>query len=201
MLFTIAGWFLGWALMDFSGALPGYGAQSVDIVWPAWVAPPVLLAASITVYWRYRTLWLVWVGISLVGVMAGAIFLYQPAWSPSDFVRDVGLAMAHRNAAILPGIDRVGILLFMFMGMFFGAWRYRRFNWAIPGLRPISKHLAGGVLMGLGSSLALGGNDFQLLLALPAVSPAGFSATIGMLVGIRMGLSLTRNRLLKRTFS
>ena len=42
--------------------------------------------------------------------------------------------------------------------------------------------------MGMGASLAVGGNDSQLLLALPAFSPAGFVAVFSMLVGIWAGL-------------
>jgi hypothetical protein len=44
--------------------------------------------------------------------------------------------------------------------------------------------------MGLGSALALGGNDYQLLLALPALSMAGVSALSGMLAGIWLGVKL-----------
>ena len=46
--------------------------------------------------------------------------------------------------------------------------------------------------MGLGASLALGGNDSQLLIALPAFSPAGVVATISIILGIAAGL-VTRN--------
>lgn len=42
--------------------------------------------------------------------------------------------------------------------------------------------------MGIGASLALGGNDTQLLLALPTFSPAGGVAIVGMLIGIWGGL-------------
>lgn len=48
--------------------------------------------------------------------------------------------------------------------------------------------------MGIGASLALGGNDTQLLLALPTFSPAGGVAIMGMLIGILGGL-FVRDRL------
>jgi hypothetical protein len=47
------------------------------------------------------------------------------------------------------------------------------------------------LLMGVGAALALGGNDVQLLLALPALSPASLSALTGMLAGIWLGARLT----------
>tara|TARA_R110001599_G_scaffold337686_1_gene556205 strand:- start:24925 stop:25872 length:948 start_codon:yes stop_codon:yes gene_type:complete len=190
MLFTIAGWLLGWLLFDYIGVHLSYRVQDFDKTWLAWVATAGLITACAAVYWRNQQLWPLWSGITLVGVLAGAVFLYQPAWSPSDFVRDLGLAIVKRDAAILPGLDRVGILIFMLLGMALGAWRHRRFRWVWPDVRSVGKHLGSGVLMGLGSTLALGGNDFQLLLALPAVSPAAFLATLGMLLGIRLGLIL-----------
>jgi hypothetical protein len=45
-----------------------------------------------------------------------------------------------------------------------------------------------GACMGIGASLALGGNDSQLLLALPTLSPGGMTAILGMLIGIWSGL-------------
>tara|TARA_R110001583_G_scaffold154593_1_gene306285 strand:- start:1231 stop:1395 length:165 start_codon:yes stop_codon:yes gene_type:complete len=42
--------------------------------------------------------------------------------------------------------------------------------------------------MGVGASLAHGGNDTQLLLALPALTPAGFTAILSMVAGIWIGL-------------
>jgi len=44
--------------------------------------------------------------------------------------------------------------------------------------------------MGLGASLALGGNDSQLLLVLPALSPAGLLSTAGIVFGIWFGLRI-----------
>jgi len=190
MVFTIAGWLLGWLLFDYVDVQLSYSVQDFDNTWLPWVATAGLIAACVAVYWRNQQAWPLWGGIMLVGVLAGAVFLYQPAWSPSDFVRDTGLAIVRRDTAILPGIDRLGILIAMLMGMALGAWRHQRFRWVWPDLHSMSKHLGSGVLMGLGSTLALGGNDFQLLLALPAASSAGFLATLGMLLGIRLGLIL-----------
>ena len=78
----------------------------------------------------------------------------------------------------------------MLFGMGIGAWRHRRFHIFLPGLRDMSKHFSAGILMGIGASFALGGNDFQLLLAAPALSSAGILAILGILLGIRLGLRL-----------
>lgn len=192
MVFTIVGWLLGWLLLESVGIKLSYTEHDAGNVWLSWAAITCLVVSSIYVYWRYRFQWRLWSGIMLVGILAGAIFLLQPAWSPSDFVRDLGLAIVHKNSDILPTVDRIAILMFMLLGMAFGAWRYRRFQWVIPTVRAMGKHLISGILMGIGATLALGGNDFQLLLALPAASPAGISATLGMLLGIWVGMHLLK---------
>jgi len=83
----------------------------------------------------------------LVGILLGALFLIQPAWSPSDFIKGLGLAIVRQDAEHLPAIDRIALLALMLLGMSIAAWRYGRFRWVIPGLRGIIKHLASGALM------------------------------------------------------
>ena len=46
--------------------------------------------------------------------------------------------------------------------------------------------------MGVGASLALGGNSVQLLLAIPTLSPAGFVSVAGILLGIWSGIYLQK---------
>lgn len=72
--------------------------------------------------------------------------------------------------------------------MLLGAVRYRRFRWALPDMSALVKHFPAGVLMGLGTALALGGNDFQLLLGLPASSAAALVSTVAMLLVIALVL-------------
>ena len=57
--------------------------------------------------------------------------------------------------------------------------------------------IVAGTFMGIGASLALGGNDTQLLLALPALSPAGMVTVLGMLVGIWSGLFVREKLIIK----
>jgi len=120
-----------------------------------------------------------------VGLLVGALFLIKPAWSPSDFVRDLGLAIVQADPAGLPALDRVLFLVAMLVGMAHGARRYRLFKWQMPDGPGSLKYLLSGGFMGLGAALALGGNDYQLLLAMPALSLAGASALLSMLLGGR----------------
>lgn len=195
MLFTILGWTLGWQILAYSDVSFAYQELPVSNVSSVAFYVAILLAltlATLYVYFKRRSEWPVWSGIMLVGVLAGGVFWVQPAWSPSDFVRDFGEAMIMGDLSLLPTADRIGILGMMLFGMGIAAWRYRSFHVVLPGLRDISKHFSAGILMGIGASFALGGNDFQLLLAAPALSSAGILAILGILLGIRLGLRLVR---------
>ena len=190
MVLTMLGWLAGWLLLIVTDIEPDLRSTPYQIGLLPWFAVSTLVLVSVMVYWKFRERWRLWGGIMLVGIFAGALFLYEPAWSPSDFVRDSGLNLTSGTSPF-PSLVRVLILLAMLLGMTAGAWRFRRFRWVLPALGETGKHLGSGLLMGVGSALALGGNDFQLLLALPALSPASLSALAGMLAGIWSGQRLT----------
>jgi hypothetical protein len=187
MVLTMLGWLAGWVLLIMADVEPDLRRTSYQLGLLPWFAVGALVLASILVYWKFRYRWRMWSGIMLVGISAGCLFLYEPAWSPSDFVRDSGLNLMAGTSAP-PSFSRALILVAMLLGMTAGAWRFRRFRWVLPAAGETGKHLGSGVLMGIGSALALGGNDFQLLLALPALSLASLSALAGMLAGIWLGI-------------
>jgi len=189
MLLTMIGWLAGWVMLILLQVEPDLNRSIFQPGLVPWFAASALVLASVLVYWRFRRRWRMWSGIMLVGIFAGALFLYEPAWSPSDFVRDAGLKVMGGDSPA-PSILRAMLLVAMLVGMGAGAWRFNRFRWRLPVAGDVSKYLGCGVLMGLGSALALGGNDYQLLLALPALSMAGVSALSGMLAGIWLGVKL-----------
>ena len=193
MVLTILGWLAGWVLLIVADVEPDLRRTTYQLGLLPWFAVGALVLASILVYWKFRYRWRMWSGIMLVGIFAGALFLYEPAWSPSDFVRDGGLNLMTGTSSP-PSLSRALILVAMLLGMTVGAWRFGRFRWVLPAAGETGKHLGSGLLMGIGSALALGGNDFQLLLALPALSPASLSALAGMLAGIWLGAWLTGDR-------
>lgn len=199
MLFTMMGWPAGWLLMELSGVRIIHATHPFQSGWSAATIVIGLLVVGFVVHARVPGQWRLWLGISWVGVLSGVVFLIQPAWSPSDFVRDVGLAMVHADAARLPAIERIVILGTMMLGMAAGAWRYGRFNPVLPSASSVGRHLPAGILMGLGSALALGGNDFQILLGLPSLSLAALMATAGMLVGVGGTLAWMRKTTQKKS--
>jgi len=193
MVLTMLGWLAGWILLIIADVEPDLRRTTYQLGLLPWIAVSVLLLASILIYWKFRHRWRMWSGIMLVGIFAGALFLSEPAWSPSDFVRDAAFSLM-TGTSPPPSLSRALILVAMLLGMAVGAWRFGRFRLVLPGYSETGKHLGSGLLMGVGSALALGGNDFQLLLALPALSLASISALTSMLVGIWLGVRLTGRR-------
>jgi len=193
MVLTMLGWLAGWVVLIMTDVEPDLRRTTYQLGLLPWFAVATLVLASILIYWKFRYRWRMWSGIMLVGISAGCLFLYEPAWSPSDFVRDAGLNLMAGTSAP-PSLSRALILVAMLLGMTAGAWRVGRFRWVLPAGGETGKHLGSGVLMGIGSALALGGNDFQLLLALPALSLASLSALTGMLAGIWLGVWYSARR-------
>lgn len=193
MLSTMMGWLAGWLLLEYAGVDMHYQQVPVEQGIYSWVAITVLLCLTVYVCFRYPQMRRLWLGITLVGMLAGVVFLLQPLWSPSDFIRDLGLAIVHKSPKGLPSLDRVMILAGMMLGMMMGAWRHGRFHLSTPNRIALLKHFPAGALMGVGTALALGGNDFQLMLGLPGFSPAALAAIAGMLLGITMVIQLKKH--------
>ncbi len=81
------------------------------------------------------------------------------------------------------------------------AWSARHGGRWMPrgpdGMRPwgsLSRHLLGGVCMGMGSVAIPGGNDSVLLAWLPGLSLGGLAAYVGIVLGIAVPLWLRRRR-------
>lgn len=192
MLFTILGWLAGWILWESSGFdfVPRILGPPPPLL--AWLPVIGLLVITIIFYLKLSIRWSLWNGVMVVGVISGALFSMQPEWPPSNFLLDLSLGILHHSTDGLPSIERILIMAMMLLGMNIGALYYRKFAWISVNLHAAVKHLAAGVLMGVGASLSLGGNDIQILLAIPAISPGGFTALIGMVSGIWLGLLLTK---------
>ena len=125
------------------------------------------------------------IGIEL---LSGFIYLYQPKWPPSGLLNQLSGALIDDQLTNWPSIEQYILFGALLLGMFLGAWHTKRFSFISSNIRHWIEHLFAGTLMGIGASLAMGGNSVQLLLALPSFSPAGFGSITGMLLGIWIGL-------------
>jgi hypothetical protein len=131
-----------------------------------------------------------WNGVMLFGVLSGALFVVQPRWTPSSLIIDI--ARSIQNHVGEPSVTQLLIALMLLLGMFLGARVSKTFALARPTMTDVLVHLGAGTMMGIGGYLSLGGNDIQLLQAVPVISPAGIGAVVCMLAGIWLGLRMMK---------
>jgi len=126
-----------------------------------------------------------------IGLMASVVFIYEPKWTPSGLLKDVSLSLWHSDWNQWPSIERFILIATLISGMFVAAIQTRSFKLIPSRWGVFLGHLLAGILMGVGAVIACGGNDTQLLLAMPSLSPAGVTSIISMLVGIYLGRKIT----------
>lgn len=190
MFATILGWLVGWVLL----ANLAINIKPMQLALPSELKYSILLLISISlsmwVLWGNTARKKLWFGMMGIGLLAGFLFLLEPRWPPSGLLNDLSGALLGVEGKTMPSMARVAIFLALISGMGIAAWRARRFTLQLANIKQYTLHLVAGVFMGLGASMAVGGNDSQLLLALPAFSPAGFVAVSAMLIGIAIGLKI-----------
>lgn len=120
-------------------------------------------------------------------MVASIVFLYERHWTPSGLLKDISLFVWYGDERQWPSRERFLLMLSLVLGMLIAAVYTRSFVVKWMTRRLVARHLFAGILMGMGAVLASGGNDTQLLLALPVFSPAGFVAVLFMLFGIYVG--------------
>lgn len=192
MVATILGWLVSWLLFvdlftDRAGK--AYLISPVLHIMILIGLSVVLLVVASKSDTKTRKLWLSMLGI---GVMAGLVFIYEPHWTPSGLLKSVGLSVWNGNGAAWPRSERFYLFFFLVLGMAIAAFVTKSFRFEFVSLIQLTKHFFSGTLMGLGAVMAGGGNDSQLLVALPALSAAGLVATLGIVIGIFIGLKFQR---------
>lgn len=189
MVLTVIGWFIGWCFLSYwqpqLNTKQLYLSQSL-------ILGVLIIISVILLIWvslgdkKRKSLWFKMLGI---GLIAGFIFLYEPKWPPSGLLHKLSDATFSNNSN-WPEIESFLLFFGLLSGMLLAAWRTKKFQLIEFSISQSCSHVFAGTLMGIGASLALGGNDSQLLLALPALSPAGFLSTAGIVIGIWFGLRL-----------
>ncbi|WP_428478063.1 YeeE/YedE thiosulfate transporter family protein [Photobacterium japonica] len=194
MLATIVGWLVAW--LFFAPALPAElkGEKLVvsDLSRYAFLGliSFVIMVSCYFMTANNRKLWLSMLGI---GLMAGFVFLYEPHWTPSGLLKSMGTSLWHGRAEEWPSSERFILMVSLIAGMVSAALFTGSFALRWSPMTRLAKHLVAGVLMGLGAVMAGGGNDTQLLVAMPVLSVAGLSTVVCILVGIYVGINLPRN--------
>ena len=120
----------------------------------------------------------------VIGLIAGVVFLIEPKWTPSGLLRGLSLSGLDRGSPNWPSADRFLLFFGLIGGMIAAAVLTRSFSFQIPTMTDVLRHLSAGILMGIGAAIAGGGNDYQLLLALPSLSLTGLATVLSILCGI-----------------
>lgn len=195
MIFTIIGWLIGWIVL----ANWAPSTDHTNLFTPTDVTLGVLITISIALLiWAFlgnkerKKLWLTMMSIGLVG---GFVFLFDPKWPPSGLLHKISHAIGNSDDTLWPPVESYFLFISLLIGMFSAAWHTKKFKLIKSCWQQWLVHIMAGTCMGIGASLALGGNDTQLLLALPTLSPGGIISVLGMLGGIWLGLFI-RERLL-----
>ncbi len=200
MLVTVIGWFTGWLIIT-------YWIQS-----QYWSPTLVYLKVAKTTHWHTFVLmalsigilaWTfsltkehrkIWFSMLTIGLVAGSLFLIEPRWTHSSFLQDLSYSLIHQDDQRWPANHRFLLAFSTVIGMVLAAWKNKYFGLRIPNFKTSMVHLFAGTLMGIGASLAGGGNDSLILLALPAFSLAGSVSLIGIILGIIMVKKLNLQR-------
>lgn len=197
MLFTIIGWLIGWTIL--ANWNPSISHNKFII--SSDITIGILIALSIALLvWAFigdkerRKLWLTMMAIGLIG---GFVFLFDPKWPPSGLLHKISHATVNPDNRLWPPKESYFLFIALLTGMLSAAFYTKKFEIIKSSWKEWSLHIMAGTFMGIGASLALGGNDTQLLLGLPTFSPAGAVAVLGMLVGIWVGLFIREKLVVK----
>ena len=187
MLATIAGWLAGWVLLTVFMPTQQVARFHISPEWHYSILGLVSVVILIFITRLRASDRRLWFSMLAVGLMASIVFLYEPRWTPSSLLKDLSLAFWDYDQSLWPSLERFMLMAALVGGMVLAALCTHSFKLEVSGWRSYSKHLFAGILMGLGAAIASGGNDSQLLLALPALSPAAGVTVASMLVGIYIG--------------
>ena len=191
MLATLAGWYLGWqawlAMSDGNQATPLSSTPTTVTMSLLVVSLPLGVWAILRPA-KIRKIWLRSMAFGLLGVL---LLLIERRWFPIAVVVDSGYLLSGRSMPVLTVLYRLALLAMLMLGMGIAAWHMQRFGWQRLHVAHVARNLFAGVIMGVGASMALGGNLVQLFLAFPAASSAGLLAIVMMLLGVWTGRAVS----------
>ena len=140
--------------------------------------------------------WPIWIGGLLLGMGNVLLFAFDRPWTVSNGVRNWGdwffnqIGVIQMNV-LPPTLFTSSVLCFgMIIGSLVAALLGRQFRVRMAPARELFKGLLGGVLMGIGASLAFGCNIGGFFSAISALSMAGVVMMFGLMVGAFVGLKL-----------
>jgi uncharacterized membrane protein YedE/YeeE len=192
MFATIVGWLIGWTILAYLSPkvtlirepLPA----DIPYVFLIIISFMIIVWVSLSNKKRQKQ----WFSMMGIGLLSGFIYLYQPKWPPNALLNQLSQALCDDKLNSWPALEQYIFFIVLLIGMFIAAWHTKKFIFIPSNINLWIKHSLAGTLMGIGAALAMGGNSVQLLMALPVLSPAGFSSVGGILLGIWCGLYIRK---------
>jgi uncharacterized membrane protein YedE/YeeE len=211
MLLTLAAMLLGSLGFDLVFGLKPADQHAMVTTWP----PPTplllalaLLAGTWAVYesiriWRNRVrgatakqrilagAYRLSAAAVVIGVCNGFLYFANGPWAFTSAIdREL-----HQHFGLSMGAElrQWTLLLALLSGAALSAAQRRRFRLDWKPRTGWLRNAAGGALMGVGTSMAPGGNDALILQALPSLSPHALPALVAMLGGILAVLAVRRS--------
>ena len=183
---TMMGWFIGWVIWQYSqrywfSDLTFSSAKPLSIINILSVGAVVSIL-FIVFFIKFKPSKKLFMGVSLIGLLASLLYYVEPLWQPSALINDLG------NEVFFDGVEPSGIRIMIVMGLMVGMWLAVAVNHDVrvrlPKLTQMVRYIIAGTLMGVGASMALGGNDAQILLGIPSISIGAFVTLTSMILGI-----------------
>ncbi|HEX7156030.1 MAG TPA: YeeE/YedE thiosulfate transporter family protein [Burkholderiaceae bacterium] len=210
MLMTLIG--LGGGLFAWSAIDANLAIVRAVRVPLAWREPGVATVALVVSLWLAAALevWRLWrsrarIGIRklaasdayrlstsamLIGIAGGLLNVLLGSWTYTYYLRSA-IDAAQRDS-MAPGPLLAGLLAAMLGGMVVSSIQRRSFRPGWGGMKGASKHLLGGLLMGVGAALIPGGNDSIVLTGIPTLSGVALATYLALLLGIASALLVQR---------
>ncbi|MBV6826313.1 YeeE/YedE thiosulfate transporter family protein [Pseudomonas sp. PD9R] len=188
--FTVIGWVLGIVLWYHLDMMPEHKTLQMPTISSRqyWLTLGIVVLALLFLIRVHGEKHLV-LSSMLLGALTSALYTFEPQWTPSVFFYHLSqLFWASGDSPLTR--QRVAVFVMLLVGMLSytlhrQTFRFQRFVWAIAG-----RHLLAGVLMGIGASMMLGGNDSQILLVFPTMTWVGAVPLAAIVMGILAGIGV-----------
>ncbi|MBV6754530.1 YeeE/YedE family protein [Pseudomonas chlororaphis] len=186
-LFTMIGWVLGIVLWYYLHMMP----EQKTLLMPEissrhyWLLIGVVALVLIFLVAVHGNKHLV-LSSMLLGALTSALYTFEPLWTPSVFFYNVSQMFWQADMAI--SARRIAVFVMLLAGMLSFTLYRKTFRFEAFAPSKAGVHLLAGILMGIGASMMLGGNDSQILLVFPTLGVASSIPLVSIATGILMSL-------------
>ncbi|MDE1165442.1 MAG: YeeE/YedE thiosulfate transporter family protein [Pseudomonas sp.] len=186
-LFTMIGWVLGIVFWYYLHMMP----EQKTILMPEitsrhyWLLIGVVALVLIFLVGIHGNKHLVFSSM-LLGALTSALYTFEPLWTPSVFFYNVSQMFWQADMAI--SARRIAVFVMLLAGMLSFTLYRKTFRFEAFTPSKAGVHLLAGILMGIGASMMLGGNDSQILLVFPTLGIASSLPLVSIATGILVSL-------------